>query len=142
MKWKFYIGFWLCLICGNTVSSQHFIGEPKSRVKQLMGEQRKELIIDEFSVNTVFNTLKYIDRLRSQTLLFVFSEEDICLYTKWMCDYSMMNKVISDLSANYKKSSANTWYYDYQKQRYIITLSTGEWFFTITTRKEEKLKDR
>jgi len=142
MKWRIYIGFWLCLVCTATVSSQHFIGEHKTEVKKLMGEHRKELFVDESSVNTVFNTLKYIDRMQNQTLLFVFSEEDTCLLSQWMCDYSMMNKVISDLNSTYKQSAENAWHYEHQQIPYIITLSTGEWFFTIITRKAEKVKNR
>ena len=126
-----------CLFCGNKVSSQHFIGEHKSDVKKIMGEHRKELFIDESSVNTVFNILKYVDRMSRQTLLFVFSEEDICLYHKWMCDFSMMNKVKSDMNSDYKQFAENTWHYKHEKQDYVITLTTGDWFFTVTTRKDE-----
>ena len=127
----------ICLFCGNKVSSQHFIGEHKSDVKKLMRELRKELFIDESSVNTVFNTLKYVDRMSRQTLLFVFSEDDICLYHKWMCDFSMINKVKSDLTSEYKQSAENLWHYKHKKQDYTITLTTGDWFFTVTTRKDE-----
>ena len=137
MNLKIFIWISLILFCGNVVSAQHFIGEHKSDVRLLMTEHRKELFIDESSKNTVFNTLKYIDRLGSQTLLFVFSEQDTCRYTKWMCDYSMLNKVISDLNESYEQSAEDTWHYKYCEQPYIITLTTGDWFFTITTRKQE-----
>ena len=110
-------------------------------MKNLMAEHRKELFIDASSVNTVFNTLKYIDRMRNQTLLFIFSEDDICLYTQWMCDYSMLNKVISDLNSTYKQTAENSWHYEHKNEPYIITLTTGEWFFTITTRKADSVKD-
>jgi hypothetical protein len=137
MNIRFYTVAFICLVINTSVSSQHFIGEHKSDVKKLMGEHRKELFIDESSVNTVFNTLKYVDRMSRQTLLFVFSEEDICLYHKWMCDFSMMNKVKSNLNSDYKQSAENTWHYEHEKQNYIITLTTGDWFFTVTTRKDE-----
>ena len=130
------------LIGSLTVPAQHFIGLDKTEVKKLMAEQRKELFIDESSVNTVFNTLKYIDRFQNQTLLYVFSEDDICEYSKWMCDYSMMNKVIADLNREFRQSATNIWHYMENGIPYIITLTTGDWFFTITTRKEEKVKDR
>jgi hypothetical protein len=139
---KTHIGLIICLFLGNTAFSQHFIGEHKAEVKKLMSVHRKELFIDKSSVNRVYNTLKYVDRWQNQTLLFVFSEDDICLYTKWMCDYSMMNKVVSELNEKYQQSAENTWHYKQRKKPYIITLSTGEWFFTITTRKEEKSKER
>ena len=137
MKWKTYIWIVLCLFSGNVVSAQHFIGEHKSQVRKLMTEQRKELFIDESSRNTVYNTLKYIDRMGNQTLLFVFSEQDTCLYTKWMYDYFMLNKVISELNESYAQSDEDTWHYVSGKQSYIITLTTDDWFFTITTRQQE-----
>lgn len=142
MNLKFYITLFLYLFGAATVSSQHVIGEHKSEVKKLMAEHRKELSIDQSSRNTVFNTLKYIDRMNRQTLLFVFSENDTCLYSKWMCDYSMMNKVIADLNSEYKQSPTNTWHYREEGKPYIITLTTGDWFFTITTRREKDIKDR
>ena len=107
-----------------------------------MTEHRKELFIDESSKNTVFNTLKYVDRMKRQTLLLVFSEDDICQYSKWMCDYTMMNKVIADMNGEHEQSATNTWHYKEKGIPYIITLTTGDWFFTITTRKEEDIKDR
>ncbi len=142
MQIRFYIFFLSALLCSMSVSAQNFIGQDKSEVKRLMAEHRKNLFIDESSVNTVFNTLKYIDRFQRQTLLYVFSDDDICLYSKWMCDYSMMNKVIADLNRDYTQSVKNTWHYTDKGKKYTISLSTGDWFFTITTRKEEKDKDR
>lgn len=140
--WKYGIVLWFSLVCSTMVSSQHLIGEKKAEVKKLMSEHNKELFIDESSKNTVFNTLKYVDRMNRQTLLLVFSEGDTCLYSKWMCDYSMMNKVMADLNSQYEQSATNSWHYKEKGKPYIITLTTGDWFFTITTRKEEDKKDR
>jgi hypothetical protein len=142
MDKRTFISIFIMLTGSLTVPAQHFIGLDKTEVKKLMAEHRKELFIDESSVNTVFNTLKYIDRFQNQTLLFVFTEDDICAYSKWMCDYSMMNKVIAELNSEYRQSATNTWHYREKDKPYIITLTTGDWFFTITTRKEEKVKDR
>ena len=139
---RIFIMFFLGIVCGNGVSSQHLIGVEKEEVKKLMDEQRKDLFIDESSKNTVYNTLKYVDRMNRQTLLLVFSEEDICQYSKWMCDYSMMNKVIAELNSEYEQSATDTWRYRKKGKSYIISLTTGDWFFTITTRKEEDIKDR
>jgi hypothetical protein len=133
---KILIIVWLLLPV--QVKGQHFIGMHKSRVKELMEQHRKELYEDETSVNRIFNTVKYIDRLGDQTLLFVFSEQDTCLYSKWMCDYSMLNSVIAGLNIQYLQSAEDTWSYTHDEQPYKITLTTGDWYFTITTRKELK----
>ena len=140
-SWKYGIVLWFSLFCSSMVSSQHLIGEDKGEVKKLMDEQRKDLFIDESSKNTVYNTLKYVDRMNRQTLLLVFSEQDICQYSKWMCDYSMMNKVIAELNSQYEQSATDTWRYREKGKAYIVTLTTGDWFFTITTRKEKDIKD-
>ena len=119
-------------------SGQHFIGRHKLEVKELMSREMKQLFEDDHSVNTVYNTVKYVDRGGDQTLLFVFSEQDTCLYSKWMCDYSMLNTVLADLNSKYSQSAEDTWSYVYEKKPYIVTLTAGDWYFTITTRKEQK----
>ena len=118
------------------VSGQHFIGRHKTEVKELMVKKMKQLYEDDHSVNTVYNTVKYIDRLGNQTLLFVFSEQDTCLYSKWMCDYSMLYSVISNLNGKYPQSAEDTWSYVHDQEQYIISLTAGDWYFTITTKKD------
>jgi hypothetical protein len=138
MKWILYILVIFCLIVPARVSGQHFIGRHKTEVRDLMEKEMKQLFEDDHSVNRVYNTLKYIDRLGDQTLLFVFSERDTCLYSKWMCDYTMLNSVMAKLNSKYTQSADDTWSYIHGKEPYIITLTTGEWFFTITTKKQQK----
>ena len=140
MKW--FLNIWLILWLTLPVQAEgkHFIGKHKTQVKEEMKEQRKELFEDDNSVNRVYNTLKYIDRLGNQTMLFVFSEQDTCLYSKWMCDYSMLNAVIANLNSQYQQSAEDTWSYMLDEQAYLITLTAGDWYFTITTKKN--LKDR
>lgn len=135
MQWIFNIWLIACMIIPVQVSGQHFIGKHKTEVKELMDSKMKQLYEDEHSVNTVYNTIKYVDKLGDQTLLFVFSEQDTCQYSKWMCDYSMLNFVISSLNGKYSQSAEDTWSYVHEKETYIITLTTGDWYFTITTKK-------
>ena len=136
MKWIINIWMLVGLTMPVQVSGQHFIGLHKTEVKALMESEKKQLYEDEHSVNTVYNTVKYIDRLGDQTLLFVFSEQDTCLYSKWMCDYSMLNAVIAGLNGKYTQSAEDTWGYVYDNEPYIITLTAGDWYFTITTKKD------
>ena len=141
---KRYIHIWMLvgLAIPLQVSGQHFIGLHKTDVRELMDREMKQLFEDDHSVNRVYNTLKYIDRSGDQTLLFVFSEQDTCLYSKWMCDYSMLNAVIADLNNRYSQSAEDTWSYVHEQEPYIITLTAGDWFFTITTKEEQKkIKD-
>ncbi len=138
MKWFVNTLIFLCLTLHLQVSGQHFIGRHKTEVRELMGREMKQLFEDHHSVNTVYNTLKYIDRQGDQTLIFVFSEKDTCLYSQRMCDYSMLNAVIADLNSKYNQSADDTWKYVHDNEPYIITLKTGDWFFTITTKREQK----
>jgi hypothetical protein len=55
-----------------------------------------------------------------------------------MCDYTMLNSVMAKLNSKYIQSANDTWRYIHGEEPYIITLTTGEWFFTITTKKEQK----
>jgi hypothetical protein len=120
------------------VWGQHFIGLHKSDVINTMKESNRQLYIDDASRNPVYNMLKYIDNRGNQTLLYFFSEEDTCLYSKWMCDYSMLNKVVSGLNEKYEANSDDSWHYSHEGKGYRITLTTGDWFFTITTKPELK----
>jgi hypothetical protein len=138
MKWfvNIFLSAWLALPV--QVSGQHFIGRHKKEVRDLMKKEREDLHEDDLSVNRVYNTLKYVDRTGNQTLLFVFSEQDTCLYSKWMCDYSMLNAVMAELNGKYSASANDTWRYVYDNEPYVITLTAGDWYFTITTKKEQK----
>ena len=138
MKWFVNILIVGCLAHPVQVTGQHFIGKHKVEVKELMGQHMKELYEDENSVNRVYNIVKYIDRLGNQTLLFVFSKQDSCMYSKWMCDYTMLNSVIAQLNGKYPQSAEDTWTYVQDEQSYVITLTAEDWYFTITTRKEQK----
>ena len=138
MKRAINILYILCLVLPLQVSGQHFVGRHKSEVRELMDREMKQLYEDGLSVNRVYNTVKYIDRQGDQTLLFVFSEKDTCLYSKWMCDYSMLNAVIADLNGKYVQSAEDTWSYVHGGVPYVIALTAGDWYFTITTRKQQK----
>jgi hypothetical protein len=59
-----------------------------------------------------------------------------------MCDYSMLNAVIADLNNKYSQSAEDTWRYFHDQKPYIITLTAGDWYFTITIKVEQKkIKD-
>jgi hypothetical protein len=134
MKYASIIVLMLCLASPARVWGQQFIGMHKDEVRNAMKEYRQDLFEDNSSRNTVYNMVKYIDNLGNQTLYYFFSEQDTCLYSKWVCDYSMLNKVVSDLNRDYTQSAEDSWYYTCGGKEYRITLTTGDWFFTITTK--------
>lgn len=136
MKWLTLI--LIVLLVPARAEGQHYIGKHKSEVKQGMKEDSRDLFLDETSRNPVYNMIKYVDNLGNQTLIFFFSEEDTCLYSKWMCDYSMLNKVVSELNGKYQASAEDSWHYTSEGKDFRIKLTTGDWFFTITTKPEKK----
>jgi hypothetical protein len=113
---------------------QHYIGKHKSEVREMMKKNERDLHEDKSTRNSLYNMVKYIDNNGNQTLIYVFSDQDTCSYSKWMCDYSMLNKVVSGLNKDYEQSAEDSWNYIHEGQDYKITLKTGDWFFTITTK--------
>ena len=138
MKWLSFILLTVFLIYPDRAESQHYIGKHKTEVKEEMIKNEKELYEDKSSRNTLYNMIKYIDNNGAQTLIYVFSEQDTCTYSKWMCDYSMLNKVIDGLNQQYEQSGEDSWHYTYEGLPYRVTLTAGDWFFTITTKPEVK----
>lgn len=138
MKWLLPITLIVCLSLPGPAMGQHFIGKHKSEVRTMMRENMKDLHEDSGARNTLFNMVKYVDNLGNQTLLYFFSEGDTCLYSKWMCDYFMLNKVVADLNSRYEQSAEDSWHYTHEDRKYLVTLTTGDWYFTITTKPENK----
>ena len=137
MKLKLII-FSLCLfLAGSTGHAQHFIGKPKDEVRKLMAEQNQELFEDESARNTAINMIKYTDQLGNQTMIFVFGDDDRCMYTKLMCDYSLLDKMQDNLDGNYSKANDSLWTYSHDGQVYSISLKMKEWYFVLDTRKKE-----
>ncbi len=121
-----------CLVC----RAQIFIGKDKDAVKQLMKEKR-EFAFDESSVNTVYNTMKFVDSNGSRTFLFLFDDNDICTLSKLMCDYSFLDKTTKQLDEDYTAGENGQWIYTEDGINYIITLKKGDWFFSVSTKKAE-----
>jgi hypothetical protein len=121
--------------------AQVYIGKHKDEVRQLMKENRKDLSLDESSRNTVYNLLKYVDRNESQTLLFVFNENDTCQYYKLTCDYSLLKKIQRDLDEKYTRSEEGLWYFTAEGKKFQVTLKQEEWFFSVLTKEVKQMNN-
>jgi hypothetical protein len=117
---------------------QEFIGKHKEEVKQIMSTERKDVHIDQSSRNTVYNLLKYIDRLNTQTILFVFNDNDTCIFYKTIYDYLYLRQVERELNQKYTKAGSGSWYFYSGYDKYIITLKKEKWYFTVLVNKEDK----
>lgn len=117
---------------------QEFIGKHKDEVKQIMSTERKDVHIDQSSRNTVYNLLKYIDRLNTQTILFVFDEKDTCIFYKTIYDYLYLRQVERELNQKYTKAGSGSWYFYSGNNKYLVTLKKEKWYFSVLVNKEDK----
>lgn len=79
--------------------------------------------------------LKYENRDQTKTMLFIFSDQGRCRYTKQMCDYALLKEAQDSLNSHYEYQKDLTWrdYSEDGKYEYLIELDKREWFFTIRT---------
>ncbi len=103
-----------------------------------MSTERKDVYIDQSSRNTVYNLLKYIDRLNTQTVLFVFDEKDTCIFYKTIYDYVYLKQVEKKLNREYTRTGSGSWYFYSGNDKYLVTLKKEKWFFSVLVNKENK----
>lgn len=128
----------LCLfLTGSPGRAQHFIGKPKEEVRRLMSDRDQELFEDQTSRNPAINMIKYTDRLGNRTMIFVFGDDDLCRYSKLMCDYSLMDEMKERLDGNYTRANDSLWTYSHEGRDYNISLKKEKWYFVLDTRRKE-----
>jgi hypothetical protein len=114
---------------------QNFIGMPKSAIPALLKTRYPQFKLDKGAVNHAYNYLKFVDKVSEQTLLFFLSDKDVCTYVRWISDYSNLSDMTAMLNQNYHKSGVNLWTYTDKGEDYTVTLVEGEWYFTVSFRK-------
>jgi hypothetical protein len=113
------------------LGAQSVIDLRKEEVSSLVKENFKEFRTDKSVVKQRYNYLKYVNGRRTRTWIFYFTEKDLCLSTKLICDYGEYDKVLEDLNGRYKKAGESEWYYLLNKDTIQVTLSRQEWYFTV-----------
>jgi len=131
---RIYIAL-LFLLAGTTLFSQNLINHSGSEIKTIMKERYKDFRLSTTTKNPSYRYLKYENYLKTETLLFFLSEDDVCTYYKYLGDYSCYNAKIAVMNEKYKKIDENAWIEELEGEKYRIELIKGEWFFTLTTRK-------
>jgi hypothetical protein len=114
--------------------AQTYIGKHKNEVKQLMKDNRKNFSLDESSINTAYNLLKFVDHNDTQTFLFVFNENDTCKYYKLIYDYSFLNEIQKELDKKYTRSEEDLWYFNDENKKFEVTLKKDDWYFSVLTK--------
>jgi len=118
-----------------TVNGQNFIGMAKSEIPAALKTSFPQFKPDKGTTNHAFNYLKFVDKISEQTLLFFLSDRDICTYVRWISDYSNLSDMTAMLNKNYHKAGAGTWIYTDKGEDYTVKLDEGEWYFTVSFRK-------
>jgi hypothetical protein len=133
--YNFTIVFFLLVLGLGETKGQNFIGMPKNAIPPLVKTRYPEFKLDKGTVNHAYNYLKFVDKVSEQTLLFFLSDKDVCTYVRWISDYSNLSDMIAMLNKNYHKNGANSWTYTDKGDDYSVTLVEGEWYFTVSFRK-------
>jgi hypothetical protein len=119
-----------------TVKSQHLIGKTKVQVEKDMETLFPGFVPDHSSVNHVYKYLKYVDKIKEQTMLVFLSADDICTSTQLMSDYANLLDVKEALNKKYKPSGKDKWKYTVDGKKFTVKIKRGEWYFTVLTTKE------
>jgi hypothetical protein len=114
---------------------QNFIGYDETGIAERMKAAHPQFKQDKTVVNDTYKYLKYVDRITEQTILFFLSDKGECTYVRWMSDYSNLNDMLAMLNSKYKKSGKDSWTYSEKGQNYTVSMEEGEWYFTVSFRK-------
>ena len=137
MRTKWIILGLLFAMCVSA-TTQPLIGLTKEEVKVFVRKNNREFRRDDSVVKQQFNYLKYINGLRTKTWIIYFSDEDICIKTKLVYDYSEYDDVLEYLNSSFEKVGAFNWEYTYEGATFEIILIKEEWYFLI----REQLKEQ
>jgi hypothetical protein len=132
---SYTIVFFLLVSSLGELKGQNFIGMPKSAIPELLKSRFPEFKLDKGAVNHAYNYLKFVDKVSEQTLLFFLSDKNVCTYVRWISDYSNLSDMTAMLNKNYHKNGANSWTYTDKGEDFTVTLVEGEWYFTVSFRK-------
>lgn len=134
MKKSLLISLVILVFLSNNLSAQHFIGIDKAEVKVLAKEAG--LYPDDVTKNQKFNYLKFVNSAGTKTFIVFFSDEDISIHTRMVCDYSEYDFILRDLDNEYKKKDKFLWEYKVDKDAFNVTLEEEEWYFIVRVKKK------
>lgn len=118
----------------NNINAQHFIGLDKEETRILA--RKVGFFADDMAKSQKFNYLKFVNSADTKTFIVFFSDKDISLHTRTVCDYSEYNYVIRNFNEEYKKKRKNKWEYKVKKEIFKVTLEEEEWYFVLRVKKK------
>jgi hypothetical protein len=119
------------------IFGQNLIGYTEKDIRQYMKDKQKNMIFQNFTNNSTFKYLKYVDTDESQTLLLFLTEDSVCKSIRLICDKSLKPQKIKEFDALYKKDRDNIWTETMNGEKCIIELKDEDWTVSVTIRPNE-----
>lgn len=120
-----------------SLSGQNLIGYNEKEIRQYMRDKQKNMDYQNFTNNSTFKYLKYVDRDDSQTLLFFLTADSVCKSIRLICDKSLKTQKTREFDNIYKKGGDNVWTEIKEGKKYIIELKDEDFSLSITFRSGE-----
>jgi hypothetical protein len=127
----------ILFLFGANIFGQNLIGYKESEIRKYMAENQKDMTFQNFTNNSTFKYLKYVDSDETQTLLFFLTEQSICKSIRLVCDKNLKTEKIREYNALYKKTGENQWSETKSGKMYLIELKEEEWSINVTIKLHE-----
>jgi len=114
-----------------TVQSQNMVGLSKSEVQKQMTSNYPKFSASAFGVSTNINTLKYINSKTDETLIFYFTKENKCQYSKMIEDMDFLPAKIKEFNTKYKPNGELKWIETVKGKNYNIKIEKEEFLFNV-----------
>jgi len=122
------------LLLAIQAKTSNYIGMQKEDIIKNMQKSNPGFDLDESSVNKTYKYLKFVDKYNEETWLFFLSDNDVCIHTKLISDYSNLKQRTDELNKKYKKAGELKWSFMDKGSEYLVEIVKEEWYFSIVTK--------
>lgn len=116
---------------------QDLVDMSKDEIITYMSENLKKFRVDNTTKNDAYNYVKYVDTYGEQTIYYFLNDDNICVSSRLISDYSAWDGVINFLNAKFESEGENRWNYSRDRKDYEVELEEGEYYFTVYFRKKK-----
>jgi hypothetical protein len=120
-----------------SISGQNLIGYNEKEIRQYMRDKQKNMDFQNFTNNSTFKYLKYVDKDDSQTLLLFLTADSVCKSMRLVCDKSLKTQKTKEFDNIYRKKGENVWTETKEGKKYIIELKDEDFSLSITFRSSQ-----
>ncbi len=117
--------------------SQNLVGRSRDEVASYMSEKMYDFSLQRYRGSEELSLLRYVDRGERQTILFFFDDKERCLEVRLIFDRAFYREKVSRLDSLYRRIGENEWAETRGEERYSITLSDDQFYYTIRFRRGE-----